>query len=219
MPRVMLIGQRRLRKHGFCMKICWDNLEKLRYSKKTGKWYKKTNTFIYKEKCVVCKKPFLAQIYNNGNYCSHSCSCRHEHIVGILNNKGENNPAWKDGLKAIDPNAYNRRGKRKNSGKVSMSNKKYKKAKAAKLNAKRAKRRAEKIMQTPIDANFKEIYWFYEISKQMSKRIGILGYYHVDHIIPLSRGGLHHEDNLQILTAYQNQSKRDKITKQREETP
>lgn len=28
--------------------------------------------------------------------------------------------------------------------------------------------------------------------------------HHVDHIVPLSRGGLHHEDNLQYLTASEN---------------
>jgi 5-methylcytosine-specific restriction endonuclease McrA len=33
----------------------------------------------------------------------------------------------------------------------------------------------------------------------------------VDHIIPLSKGGKHHPDNLQILTAYDNQSKGDKL--------
>lgn len=31
--------------------------------------------------------------------------------------------------------------------------------------------------------------------------------YHVDHIIPLSLGGKHHEDNLQYLTPYENRSK------------
>ena len=41
----------------------------------------------------------------------------------------------------------------------------------------------------------------------MCNKIGIQGYYHVDHIIPLCKGGLHHENNLQILTAHQNQSK------------
>ena len=33
----------------------------------------------------------------------------------------------------------------------------------------------------------------------------------VDHIIPLSRGGLHHQDNLQYLTREQNRSKSNKI--------
>ena len=33
----------------------------------------------------------------------------------------------------------------------------------------------------------------------------------VDHIIPLSKGGLHHEDNLQYLTVYENRAKGNKI--------
>ena len=49
------------------MKICWDNLEKLEHSKRTGKWYKKTenNSYIYYryiEHCKVCNQPFLIQI-------------------------------------------------------------------------------------------------------------------------------------------------------------
>ena len=35
--------------------------------------------------------------------------------------------------------------------------------------------------------------------------------YEVDHIIPLSKGGRHHEDNLQYLTRYENRKKKDKI--------
>jgi 5-methylcytosine-specific restriction endonuclease McrA len=35
--------------------------------------------------------------------------------------------------------------------------------------------------------------------------------YHVDHIIPLSKGGLHHPDNLQYLTAEENLKKGSKI--------
>ena len=31
--------------------------------------------------------------------------------------------------------------------------------------------------------------------------------YHVDHIIPISIGGAHHQDNLRIITAFENQSK------------
>ena len=34
---------------------------------------------------------------------------------------------------------------------------------------------------------------------------------HVDHIIPLAKGGLHHPRNLRIITAKENIEKRDKI--------
>ena len=57
------------------MKICWDNLENLRYSKKTGKWYKGKGptTYIYKEQCEGCNKPYLSQPHTKGNFCSNAC--------------------------------------------------------------------------------------------------------------------------------------------------
>ena len=39
----------------------------------------------------------------------------------------------------------------------------------------------------------------------MSEFLGVA--MHVDHIIPIARGGAHHEDNLQIITGTQNTSK------------
>lgn len=55
------------------MKICWDNLENLRYSQRTGKWYRKTETFIYKDECKICKEPFLIEHRKQGNFCSSEC--------------------------------------------------------------------------------------------------------------------------------------------------
>ena len=52
----------------------------------------------------------------------------------------------------------------------------------------------------------RDLYWLakdlYAVSGQE---------YHVDHIIPIAKGGLHHPDNLQILPADINQSKGDRI--------
>ena len=49
------------------MKLCWDNLEKLRYNKNTGRWYeyrgirsngkKYQYAFEYKDNCLNCNKP------------------------------------------------------------------------------------------------------------------------------------------------------------------
>jgi 5-methylcytosine-specific restriction endonuclease McrA len=56
--------------------------------------------------------------------------------------------------------------------------------------------------QTPVDADMeliKEIY------------LNCPEGYEVDHIIPISKGGLHHQDNLQYLTVSENRSKGNKL--------
>ena len=49
----------------------------------------------------------------------------------------------------------------------------------------------------------------YDLRKLLTEVTGEL--YHVDHKIPLSKGGMHHPLNLQILTAYENLSKGDRL--------
>lgn len=65
-----------------------------------------------------------------------------------------------------------------------------------------AKRRSNKLNQTPEDADLKLIEYIY-----MHCPPG----WHVDHIIPLSKGGLHHQDNLCYLWELDNLSKKDKM--------
>ena len=65
-----------------------------------------------------------------------------------------------------------------------------------------AKYRASKMGQTPDDANKMWIDMIYEYRPEG---------YEVDHIIPLSKGGLHHEDNLQYLTKSENCRKGNRI--------
>ena len=65
-----------------------------------------------------------------------------------------------------------------------------------------AKYRASKRNQTPEDADLKLIHEFY---------VNCPEGYEVDHIIPISKGGLHHQDNLQYLTIFENRSKGNKI--------
>jgi len=73
-----------------------------------------------------------------------------------------------------------------------------------------AKRRAIRLNQTPINASMVEINEIYATCSIMNEiSVGIK--WEVDHIIPLSKGGLHHQDNLQILTMEANRRKFNKL--------
>jgi len=85
----------------------------------------------------------------------------------------------------------------------------YKKNNRAKQNAHDAKRRARKLDQTPPDADFEAIEKIYEEAKRLEKETGEP--YHVDHIKPLSKGGLHDVKNLRPITAEENLRKGAKI--------
>jgi hypothetical protein len=56
------------------MKICWDNLEKLRYSKRTGNWWKGNSIYIYVNSCKTCNEPYITQKKKKiGEFCCKSC--------------------------------------------------------------------------------------------------------------------------------------------------
>jgi hypothetical protein len=61
---------------------------------------------------------------------------------------------------------------------------------------------AKQRAQTPLDADLKLIQLIYE---QCPKG------YEVDHIVPISKGGLHHQDNLQYLPWITNRRKSNKL--------
>jgi hypothetical protein len=59
------------------VKICWDNLEKIKYIKSKGLWFYHRNYYKYIEFCKTCGEPFLGCIGNNNEFCSRDC-VRHE---------------------------------------------------------------------------------------------------------------------------------------------
>jgi len=70
------------------MKICWDNLEGLRYIGQ-GRWRKGYNIYVYKEACRLCGEPFIGQRKNE--ICTKFCA-----------NKGKNNPQYgRKGKKSV----------------------------------------------------------------------------------------------------------------------
>ena len=66
-----------------------------------------------------------------------------------------------------------------------------------------ARYRAQVRNQTPHDADLTAIREFYANCPKG---------YEVDHIVPISKGGLHHQDNLQYLTVTENRRKGNRLT-------
>ena len=81
----------------------------------------------------------------------------------------------------------------------------------AKKYASLAARRVKKIKQlsTLTVAEQAQVAEIYKRCRELSESTGIA--HHVDHIIPVSKEGEHHPDNLQILTATENLKKGSKI--------
>lgn len=79
----------------------------------------------------------------------------------------------------------------------------------SKSNAKTYRYRMKKKNQMPSDADQEQILHFYKEAERLTEETGII--HHVDHIIPVSKGGLHHQNNLQVLTKNENLKKGNKI--------
>lgn len=108
--------------------------------------------------------------------------------------------------------AYSRKFYDRHTKHVNALNKAWKAANPEKVAAIAVKRRAAKIGAVPPnlteDAN-RAIEHIYDIARRLSGRDGIQ--YHVDHIVPISKGGMHDPYNLQIIPAKDNLEKGSKV--------
>lgn len=104
---------------------------------------------------------------------------------------------------------YDARYYRDNKKKKAENSARYLQHNKERVYIRNAKRRASKLNKTPTDADLKIIQLYYVVCGETNEILGDI-YFHVDHIQPINRGGLHHEDNLQILEASLNIQKKDK---------
>jgi hypothetical protein len=142
--------------------------------------------------CKVCRSEYVRKRYAND-----VCGCRTKHKARYAENR--------EAIKAADREYY-----AQNRETILARKREYDAANPDKRRALKAKRRATKRDATPDDACLATIGNVYAIAAALSERTD--EDWHVDHTVPLARGGLHHEDNLQIVPAQWNLSKKDTHT-------
>ena len=150
--------------------------------------YRKAN----REKIATKQRTYYA---NNKQKCAaYAKDYREENKEALAARKKVYSDANKDKRKAYDE---------ANKDWIKARQRAYVKANRAAYTAQENKRRAMKLNQTP-DLNIAEkleIEFMYLYNQIMP------GDWHVDHIVALANGGLHHPANLQILSKFDNLSK------------
>ena len=105
-------------------------------------------------------------------------------------------------------NAYSRAYAEAHKEDRRVYNRAYRQTHREKINAKDAKREAIKRQAILPTTDNELIINLYKQRVDMTEERG--EQYHVDHIIPLSIGGAHHQDNLRVITATENMEKSNK---------
>lgn len=171
-------------------KIC----SKCKDDKPFGEFYKKSSAKDgWQPKCKTCVSEYVKSDAGKQSNAKYAKSDKGKQALAkyAKTNKGKES---------------NRRGQAKHAktdkGKQNQAknDKKWRKDNLGRVNAAGARYRATKKNQTPPWACLETIKQFY---------IACPKGYHIDHIIPISKGGYHTMENLQYLTAFENMSKSD----------
>jgi len=150
--------------------------------------------------CILCENSISYKQRIN-KYCSHSCSAKH-----INSNKPNSKRKYPKKncivCKKIITNPFYCSRKRCGLGKISGTPEERLHRRRMLQREAYARYSAKKKYQTPIDEDLSSIKLFYQNCPKG---------YEVDHIIPISKGGLHSLKNLQYLTISENRKKSNKI--------
>ena len=141
--------------------------------------------------CLVC-----CQETSNPKFCSSSCAATYNNSGRRRHGKGPNNCLICGSLTKSSARLYCSRECKCISSRTSIEHKRSLNA------ANQGRYRSKKYRVTAPDADKDKIKQIY---------LNCPEGYEVDHIIPLSKGGKHHEDNLQYLTILENRKKNNRI--------
>ena len=186
------------------------------------------NTDMIKN-CIICNEEFDAM--NSAKTCSLNCSRENESVYNKRYSEEHREESSIRSKQHYEKNrdkvlARSKRRYEKNRDEVlaqhklyyaehreefATRQKLYRTEHLADYAANSAHRRSSVVLATPAltDEESSSIEGFYEEAQGLSKTSG--EDYHVDHKIPLSRGGKHHPDNLQVIPGWMNCAKHNKL--------
>ena len=198
------------------MKICWDNLDGL-FLTSRGRFAKGNNSYEYMDKCCFCGEPYLTTTQSlrngKGNHCGLSCRFKSDNpasrpeVRKKISESRQGMTPWNKNKKGVQKSIFKGKKRPEYVGKknpnwkhgLSETNEYYCQHSASR----RAQKRVGKESLTLTDKLKIDIY--YMLSGYFGKS------WEVDHVIPLSKGGKHHPDNLQIIPMEENRRKYNKI--------
>ena len=190
-------------------------------NKDRAKRYSKQYHIDNKEKTAAYQKQYridnkdkakrYSKQYHIDNKEKHNAKC----IQYVIDNKEEIKQYMKQyyAENKEEIKQYSRQWYKDNKEHKKQYDKQYREDNRASFCLSRAKYKSSKLDQTPElnDNDELVIKLLYGVSIQWNERYGS-GSYHVDHIIPLSKGGLHEPYNLQVVPATENLQKNDSLT-------
>lgn len=158
---------------------------------------------LNERKCLLCESQLTSK--HQSKFCSRSCSAKYNN-VGVdrhLSNRGEivERQCLKCGNITTNKAYCSRNCKYASQTKYKTKEEAKKADRAIKREA-WSRYMAKRRNQTPHDVDISALQKIY---------LNCPHGYEVDHIIPISRGGLHHPDNLQYLTKSDNRKKWKKL--------
>lgn len=134
----------------------------------------------------------------NGNHVCDDCRKAKARARAKANPEQERERAIKYRVKHKDKIAeYQRSWREDNIERLRSQARDYYRDNVDRFRAWNAAKRARVKQATPLDADLALIKDFYRLASILREHTG--AEYHVDHIVPFAAGGLHHQDNLQVL--------------------